>query len=161
MRIADDPLDACEARQLFRRALSVASGDKDACGLIPGMDVANGIARLSVGRGSDGAGVEHDDFGIAMHGNTDQSAIEHLPLDRGRIRVGNAATKIFDGESGHRLFRSKHEHTSRADYSSGRRDRECGGPETKSRLNREGPAGEWKDAGDSTKTAEGSPSSSA
>ena len=63
--IADHEGDAGEGGNFFRRALGVTAGNDDARGGIGGMDFADGVAGLGIGRSSDGAGVEHDHVGGA------------------------------------------------------------------------------------------------
>ena len=133
MRIADNPFDAVETRQLLGRALRIAAGDQDASAAIRRVNVADGIARLRVRRGCDGTRVQHDDFGVAMAARAQQSPIEQLPLDRRSIRVRGSTPKIFDVESRQNRFTAKFKQ-SRNDYSSA--------PKTKGRLNHDGPAGQ-------------------
>ena len=97
--VADNPFDAIERCELFGRALRIASGNEDTSAMIRGMNVADRIARLRVGGSGDGACVQDDDFRVAMIALAHQSAIEHLPLNRGGVRVRRAATEVFDGKS--------------------------------------------------------------
>ena len=61
MRIADHPGDARKLRNFFRSALRVTTGDHDARSGIRAMNLAHGIARLRIGGGGYGAGVQHHD----------------------------------------------------------------------------------------------------
>lgn len=101
MRIPDDPFDAVEARQLFGSALGVTAGDEDASAAICGVNVADGIASLSVGGCGHGACIEYDDIGIAMGWGAREATIEELMFDGRRVRMSGATPEIFDGESGH------------------------------------------------------------
>ena len=63
MGIANDEGNACETSDVFRGALRVTTSDNDACGRIRRVDLADGVASLSVGGGGDGAGIENNDVG--------------------------------------------------------------------------------------------------
>jgi len=101
MRIPDDPFDAIESRQLFGSALGVTAGDEDARAAICGVNVADSIASLSVGRCGDSACIEHHDIGIAMGLGAREATIEELMFDGRRVRMSGATPEIFDGESSH------------------------------------------------------------
>ena len=107
MRIADNPFDAVETRQLLGCALRIAAGDQNASAAIRRVNVADRIARLRVRRGGDCTRVQHDDFGVAMAARAQQSPVEQLPLDRRGIRVRGSTPKIFDGESRQNRFTAK------------------------------------------------------
>ena len=61
VRIADDPRDAGKRGEFFGCALSVAAGDDDASGGVFRVNLADGIAGLGIGGGSDGTGVHDND----------------------------------------------------------------------------------------------------
>ena len=66
MRIADNPGDAIQRGQLFGSALRVTSSYDDPRRWIRAMNLADGIARLRIRSGRNGAGVQHDDVGVGM-----------------------------------------------------------------------------------------------
>ena len=61
MRISDDPGNAAKLRKVLRSALRVTAGNHDARGGIRAMNFAHGVARLRIGGGGYGAGVQHHD----------------------------------------------------------------------------------------------------
>ncbi len=65
VRIADHESHAGESRDFLGRALGVAAGDDDARLGLRAMDAADGLAKLVVGGGGDGAGVQDDEVGIS------------------------------------------------------------------------------------------------
>ena len=88
MRIADHPGDAFQRGDFFRSALRVTAGDNDARGGIRAMNLADGVARLRIGRGRDRAGVQHHDVGSGM-------LIEHLsPSARSERRSEAASASV-------------------------------------------------------------------
>ncbi len=101
MGIADDPGDAGESGKFFRSTLGVAACDNEADGGVGGVELSNGFAGLSIGGGSDGAGVEDDDIGGCGRGGGGAAAIQQLALEGGAIGLGGAAAELFDKESRH------------------------------------------------------------
>ena len=57
--IADDEGNAGEGSDFFGRTLRITTGNEDARGRVGGVDFANRVTCLSVGGGSDRAGVEN------------------------------------------------------------------------------------------------------
>ena len=101
MRIADDPGNAGELRQFFGSALGVTAGDDDTRSRVGSVELANGVAGLSVRRGCDGAGVHNDDIGGRGFRRGSAAAIEQLALKGGAVRLSSAAAKLFDVKGRH------------------------------------------------------------
>ena len=99
--IADDEGNSGETGDVLRGALSVTTGDNDASGRIRRVDFANGVAGLSVGGGSDGAGIQDNDVGRRAIGRGGTTLVAQLALDGGAVGLRGAAAKLFDIESGH------------------------------------------------------------
>ncbi len=66
MRIADHPGDAFQRGKLFGSALRVTSGYDDPRRWIRAMNLADGVARLRIRSGRNGARVQHDDVSAGM-----------------------------------------------------------------------------------------------
>jgi hypothetical protein len=99
--IADDPGNARECGEFFGSALGVAAGDDKAGGGILGVNLANGVAGLSVGGGGYRAGIEDDDGGRGGIGDRTASTIEELALDSGAVGLGGTAAELLDVEGRH------------------------------------------------------------
>ena len=99
--IANDEGNACETSNVFRGALGVTTGDNDARGRIRRVHLADGVAGLSVGGGSDGARVENNDVGRGAIGRGGAALVAQLALDGGAVGLRGAAAKLFDVEGGH------------------------------------------------------------
>ncbi len=101
MGIADDKRDAREGSEFFRGALSITAGDEDFGNGVLGVDFSDGVAGLRVGGGSDGAGVDDDEFGVVRRSRDCAAAIEELAFDSGAIGLGGATSELFDVKGGH------------------------------------------------------------
>ncbi len=101
MGIAHDQGNAGETGDFFRGALGVATGDNDASGRIHRVNLADGVASLSVGGGGDGAGIENDDVGRRAIGRDGAALVAQLALDGGAIGLCGAAAELFDVKGGH------------------------------------------------------------
>ena len=101
MRISDDPVDALERGDFFRRALRVAARDHDARRRIRAMNFAHRFARLRIRGRRDGAGVQHHKIGARHARRKREPAREEFAAQRGGIRFRGAASKIFDRKGGH------------------------------------------------------------
>jgi len=99
--IAYDMGDAREDGQFFGCALSVTSGDENFGGGVLRVDFANGVAGLRVSSGSDGAGIDDDEFGCVWGGSGAAATVKQLPLDGGAIGLCGAASELFDVEASH------------------------------------------------------------
>ena len=105
MGIADDDGNAIQTGDVFRSALGVTSGNNNAGGRIRRVNLADGIAGLSVGGGRDGAGIEDDDVGRRAIGRDGAALIAQLALNGGAIGLRGAAAELFNVEGGHILWR--------------------------------------------------------
>ena len=65
------------------------------------MDAAYSGSRVPVGRSSDGAGVQYNDFSVTRAGGALESLLLELALDRRSVRLGCAAAKILYVKSRH------------------------------------------------------------
>ncbi len=101
VRVPDDQADARQRRQLFRGALGVATGDQNSGVGIFAMKAADGCARVLIGRRSDGAGIQDDDFRFYGDGGTLQATAEQLAFDGSAIGLGRATPKVLDMISRH------------------------------------------------------------
>ncbi len=106
MGIADNERNTSKTGDLFRGALSVAPGDNNARGRIRRVDLADGVARLGIRGGSDGAGIQNNDVRGRPVTRDGTALPEQLPLDGGSIGLCGPAAKLFDMESGHSMLRS-------------------------------------------------------
>jgi len=101
VRIPHDPTHAGQCRQFFGRALRVAAGYKNAAIRIHPLQPPDGCPRIFICAVGHGAGIQHDNFGVASGGGALQSALKKLPLECGTIRLRSAAAKIFYVEARH------------------------------------------------------------
>jgi len=99
--IADDAGNAGETSDVLRGALGVTTSDNDARGRIGRVDLADGVAGLSVGCSSDGASIENDHVGRRAIGRGGAALVAQLALDGGAIGLRGATAKLFDIEGGH------------------------------------------------------------
>ena len=60
------------------------------------MNAPDGGAHVLVGRSSDRAGVQDDDFGLDGSASALQSTIEQLPLNRCAVGLRSAASEVLD-----------------------------------------------------------------
>jgi hypothetical protein len=81
--------------------LGVATGDDEADARVRGVELANGVARLNIRRCRHGASVKDNDIGDFGAWRCHASAVQQLALQRGTVRLGGPATKLFDIEGGH------------------------------------------------------------
>ena len=96
MGIPHHPFDARQGGQLVGGALGVAAGDQDAGRGVLAMDAADGVAEVFVGRGRDGAGVEHYQVrGGAFEGGLETGGRQRS-LERRAIGLGGPATEALD-----------------------------------------------------------------
>ncbi len=101
VRIPNDPLHAGKGSQLLGCALGVAASHENLAAGIFAMYAANGGARILIGRGGYGAGIEHDELGFNRGGGTLQAALGQLAFYGSSVRLGGAAAKILDVVSRH------------------------------------------------------------
>jgi len=99
--IADNEGYAWENRDFFGGALSVTAGYEDARCRIGGVNFANGVSGLRVGRGGDGAGVENHDVGRRRIGRERAALFAQLAFDGRAIRLGGAAAELLDKKGAH------------------------------------------------------------
>lgn len=107
VRIADDPDDPRESSDIFRSALGVTAGNDHAGSGIHCMDLADGVASLSISGGSDRASVHDDEICGGSFGDDGATALEQLTLDGGAVRLRSAAAELLDVESCHREIQDK------------------------------------------------------
>src|SRR5579863_7644448 len=103
MRISHDPGNAGKPRDVFGSALRVAPGNENARGGVRAMYFPHGIARLRIGGGGYGAGVEHHDVGGGVLIEHGPSSAAQGAAHRRSICFGGATAKIFEREGGHEL----------------------------------------------------------
>ena len=101
VRVADDEGDAGKRSEIFRSALSIATGGDDAGAGVGGVNLADSVAGLGVGRRSDGAGVDDDEVSGVRGGGERESEVEKLALDGGAVGVGSATAELFDVKGVH------------------------------------------------------------
>jgi len=106
--IADDAGNTRESGKLLGGALGVAPSDNEADRGVGGVKLANGVASLCVGGGSNGAGVEDNDVGSSGRGGGRATAVKQLALDGGTIGLRGAAAELFDEESRHLKKKNLH-----------------------------------------------------
>ena len=106
MGIPHHPLDAFERGDFFRRALRIAAGDQNARGGILGVRVANGVARLRISGGGDGASVQHHNFRAVAVVHSREADRAKFTLDRRCVGLRCSASEILNGKSGQGLFDS-------------------------------------------------------
>jgi hypothetical protein len=101
VRIADDKGDSGESSEFFGDALSIATGYDNFRDRILCVDLADGIARLRIGGGSNSTGVDDHDFGLLRAGRNTAAAFEQLALDGSSVCLRGAATELLDVEASH------------------------------------------------------------
>jgi len=87
VRIADHITNAWQGGNLSRSALRVTSSDDDASEGICGMDFADGVACLSIGRGRDSTSINYDNVRSLCIFFRDTALIAQLPFDGCAIRI--------------------------------------------------------------------------
>ncbi len=102
MGIADDPRDAGEGREVLGSALCVTTGNDEASGGVLGVNLADGVASLSVGGRGDGTGVYDDEISYCRFGGGAATPFEQLAFEGGTIGLGGAAAELLDVEGRHR-----------------------------------------------------------
>ncbi len=106
MRVADHPLHTGEGREFFGRALRITAGDQDLRLGIGALYAAHGGAGIGIGRGSHGAGIEHNKCGSGL-ACTEVAPVEQRALDGGAVRLSGAATEIDNVECAHDRTRNR------------------------------------------------------
>jgi len=101
MRIADHPAHARQCRDFFRSALRIASGYYDLSVWVGSMGAPDGSARILIGGGCDRACIQYDYFSRVRILRAFETLLEKLAFDRGPVRLGGAAPKIFYVERTH------------------------------------------------------------
>jgi hypothetical protein len=101
VRIADDETDALEPGDFFGRTLRITSGDDNASCWIATFYAANRSSRILVGGGGDGAGVEHDHFGVVRRNAARKAAFQQLALNRRAVCLRRTAPEVLDKETAH------------------------------------------------------------
>jgi len=100
--VAYDERDAGEGGDFFGSSLGIAACYEDARGRISGVDFANGVAGLGVGRGCDSTGVENDDVGRRRIGRERAALFAELPLDGRAVCLGGTTAELLDKKGAHR-----------------------------------------------------------
>lgn len=103
MGIADDPSDAGKGGELFGGSLGVTASDDEASGRVLRVDLADGVASLSIGSGSDRAGIENDDVCCGGSRSGGATAFEELALEGSAVCLGGAAAELLDEKGGHTI----------------------------------------------------------
>ena len=89
-------------RQFLGRALRVAAGHQNAGRGIFAMHAAHGLAHVFIGRGGDGAGVEHHEIGGRRARRAASKPLRgEQRFESGAIGLGGAAAEILDEELPH------------------------------------------------------------
>src|SRR5580658_10624288 len=101
MGISHHPGNAGKLCKVFRSTLRITSRDQDARGGIRAMNFAHGIARLRIGRGGYGAGIEYDDVRGSVPIEHGPSGAAQSATHRRRVRFGGATAKVFEGKGSH------------------------------------------------------------
>ncbi len=104
VRVADDERDAVERGNLLGSALGIASGHQDAGRRVGAMDAPDGGARILIGRRSDGAGIQNDDFGLGCGACPRQSALGQLAFNGRAVGLGGSTSEIFHVETAHQII---------------------------------------------------------
>ena len=102
MGIADDPRDAGESREVLGSALCVTPGDDEASGGVLGVNLANGVASLSISGRGDGTCVYDDEISGSCVRDGTATPFEQLAFEGGTIGLGGAAAELLDVEGLHR-----------------------------------------------------------
>ena len=95
MGISDYSCDAGQSCNFLRRSLCVTPGHYDLAGGIGALNSANSGARVLVGGGGYGTGIQHDNVGFVQSGCCFQSALEELALYSGAIGLCRSTAKIL------------------------------------------------------------------
>lgn len=103
MRIANHPGDACERGDVFGSALGVTACNYDARGGIRAMNLADGVARLRIGGGCNGASVQYHDIGSGMIIEHFQPIGAQRTTQRSSVCFSSTAAKVFEGERRHKM----------------------------------------------------------
>ena len=93
--ITDNPRDAGQGGNLVGCALGVTAGYHDLAMGILASNATDAGARVMVGRGGDGAGIEHDNVGVLGTRRPLQSALTQLALYSRTVGLGRATAKIL------------------------------------------------------------------
>ena len=101
VRITHDPGHTGQRRQLLRRALRVATRYQNAAIRIHPLQPAYRCAGVLIGGLGHGAGIEHNNFGVACRRGALQSTLQKLPFQCGPIRLRRATAKILYVEASH------------------------------------------------------------
>ena len=99
--IAHYPSHAGQSSQFFRRALRVAAGHQNPAIRIHPLQSSDRGTCIFIRPLGHGAGVQHNNFGIANRTGSLQSALQKLPIQRGAIRLCSTAAKILYVEASH------------------------------------------------------------
>src|SRR5215472_925728 len=95
VRIAHDPSDAGQRGDLLGSALGVAASDHDLSVGIFAVYPADRGARILVGGGGHGTGIEHDYVGFAHRSCVPQASGGKSAFHGGAISLGRSATKVL------------------------------------------------------------------
>src|SRR5579864_4604014 len=93
MRVSNHETHAWESGDFLGRALRVAAGDHDACVGLRAVDATNGLAKLVVGSGGDGASIEDDQVGVGKFVGRVKSARSKPGFERGSVGLRSAASE--------------------------------------------------------------------
>jgi hypothetical protein len=72
------------------------------------MDAADGGAGVMIGRGGDGASVEHHQFRLGGCQGARQALFQEIALHGGAIGLGGSASEVFYKEGAHWGYYNKH-----------------------------------------------------
>jgi len=104
MRVADDLGYAGKRGDFLGRALRVAAGDDDLTIGVFAMHTADGGARILIGGGGYGAGIEDDDFRRGRRQSTLHPELAELALDGRAIGLSRPASEVLYVKGSHALL---------------------------------------------------------
>ena len=95
MGISDYSCDPGQSSNFLRRPLCVTPGHYNLAGGIRALNSANSRARVLVGCGGDGAGIQNDDIGLLQSSCCFQPALEELALYSSPVSLRRSTAKIL------------------------------------------------------------------
>ena len=93
MRITNDPSHTWNSRDFLGSALRVATCDHDARIGLSAVDAADGLTKLVVGCGGDGAGVQDDEIGVGYFTGGVKTTGSEAGFERGSIGLRSPASE--------------------------------------------------------------------
>ena len=102
--VPNNKVDSGDGGQFLRRALCITAGDDDLCLWILAFYAANCRARVLIGSGGDGAGIEDNDFGLRGGIGTRQATIAKLAFQRRAVGLGRTAAEVLHIKGRHKAI---------------------------------------------------------